>query len=177
LIEKHGKKIRDVDVISSALYPNVTDAFLQFRDTYGPVETLDTNLFLAGPKMAQEVIKMNSMKQKITSCAHSSSIIHWLGLRYLTPLSTLFQLYRGSQYYWWRKLEYPEKTTALAQVTDKLNHVMIVKDKIKIESRPGASLPPVDFDKIKEDLIEKHGKKIRDVDVISSALYPNVTDA
>lgn len=55
LIEKHGKKIRDVDVISSALYPNVTDAFLQFRDTYGPVETLDTNLFLAGPKMAQEV--------------------------------------------------------------------------------------------------------------------------
>lgn len=55
LIEKHGKGVRDVDVISSALYPSVTDDFLSFRDTYGPVDCLDTNLFLAGPKMAQEV--------------------------------------------------------------------------------------------------------------------------
>ena len=30
------------------------------------------------------------------------------------------QLYRGSQFYWWRKPEYPEKTTDLSQVTDKL---------------------------------------------------------
>ena len=38
----------------------------------------------------------------------------------LTPLSTIFQLYRGSQIYLWRKLEHPEKTTDLPQVTDKL---------------------------------------------------------
>ena len=43
----------------------------------------------------------------------------------LTPLSAIFQLYHGDQFQWWKKLEYPERTTDHGQATDKLYHLWL----------------------------------------------------
>jgi hypothetical protein len=50
------------------------------------------------------------------------SIICSLEVRCLTPLSKIFQLLLV-----WRKLEYPENSTDLSQVTDKLDHIMFYR--------------------------------------------------
>ncbi|KAJ7224521.1 pyruvate carboxylase, partial [Mycena pura] len=50
----------------------------------------------------------------------------------------------------------------------------IIRNKPRIDGRPGATMTPLDFKKIKADLRSKFGKHITDADVISSVMYPKV---
>ena len=48
----------------------------------------------------------------------------------LIPLSTIFQLYHGNQFYRWRKPQYQVKTTDFPQVSDKQDGIVeLVSDK------------------------------------------------
>jgi len=48
-----GIPISEYDVCSYSMYPKVTEDFLRFREKYGPVDKIDTRIFLAGPKVAE----------------------------------------------------------------------------------------------------------------------------
>jgi hypothetical protein len=62
---------------------------------------------------------------------HSGSLYLWsifdwsIDLLCLTPLSAIFQLYHGDQSYWWKKPEYPERTTDHGQATGKLYYLRL----------------------------------------------------
>ncbi|KXJ29879.1 pyruvate carboxylase, mitochondrial [Exaiptasia diaphana] len=46
--------IRDVDVLSAALYPKVFNDYMVFKEEFGPVEGLPTRLFFTGPEIGEE---------------------------------------------------------------------------------------------------------------------------
>ena len=50
----------------------------------------------------------------------------------------------------------------------------IIRNKPRIEGRPGATMAPLDFKKIKVELRSKFGKHITDADVTSYVMYPKV---
>nr|WRH23597.1 pyruvate carboxylase [Naematelia aurantialba] len=50
----------------------------------------------------------------------------------------------------------------------------IIRDKPRIDGRPGVGMKPLDFKKIKSELREKFGQHITDYDVSSYCMYPKV---
>nr|XP_023659290.1 pyruvate carboxylase, mitochondrial-like [Paramormyrops kingsleyae] len=50
----HSDDITPEDVMSAAMYPKVFQEFREFTNTFGPVDCLNTRLFLDGPKIAEE---------------------------------------------------------------------------------------------------------------------------
>jgi len=55
LIAKHGNLVTDCDVMSYVMFPKVLEEFLEFRTKFGPVDTLDTRVFLVGPNIAESL--------------------------------------------------------------------------------------------------------------------------
>jgi hypothetical protein len=53
----------------------------------------------------------------------------------LMPLSAILQLYHGDQFQWWKKPEYPVRTTDQGQPTGKLYHW-----KLRVERTPFCNL-------------------------------------
>ncbi|KAJ0055534.1 hypothetical protein NL108_005367 [Boleophthalmus pectinirostris] len=50
----HGEDITPEDVMSAAMYPKVFQEYKEFTSVFGPVDCLNTRLFLDGPKIAEE---------------------------------------------------------------------------------------------------------------------------
>lgn len=50
----------------------------------------------------------------------------------------------------------------------------IIRDKPRIDERPGLNMAPLDFKNIKAELREKYGPQITDFDVASYYMYPKV---
>lgn len=52
----------------------------------------------------------------------------------------------------------------------------VIRDRKRIDGRPGATMEPIDFAQVKKDLTKKYGKVMSSTDALSWAMYPKVFD-
>ena len=113
-------KIHNVYLIEQKIYPNHQDEwYIYIYHSFIMLHFFVCQNTTHSPRF---LISVHLLFQIILERVFSG----WgLGVWCWTPLSTIFQLYRRGQFYWWRKLDYKVKTTELPQVTDKLYHIML----------------------------------------------------
>ncbi|XP_036272620.1 pyruvate carboxylase, mitochondrial isoform X2 [Pipistrellus kuhlii] len=81
LAERHGDEVTPEDVLSAAMYPDVFNTFKDFTSTFGPVDSLNTRLFLQGPRIAEEFEVELERGKTLHIKALAVSDLNWAGQR------------------------------------------------------------------------------------------------
>ncbi|XP_010725122.2 pyruvate carboxylase, mitochondrial-like, partial [Meleagris gallopavo] len=63
---------------------------------------------------------------------------------------------------------------ALITIATSASSLQVLKDLPRVEGRPGASLPPLDFEALSQELGARDGTPPSSEDLLSAALYPKV---
>ena len=69
--------------------------------------------------------KLLCLQMEYNNDINDRTICLFVCLWCLMPLSTIFQLYHGNQFQWWKKSEYLERNTDHGQATGKLYHLWL----------------------------------------------------